>query len=128
MKSLAGFTIVELLLSLVISAILLSLALPSYQQYTLRSHRSEGLDALLNTAIQLERSRLINRRYTALETQSSASNKYQIEISVNDDGSEYLLSAIPQQGQSKDSCGTLTLDHLSQQGSAGDTAKCWQGR
>ncbi len=128
MSNKSGFTLMELLITLAISAILLGFALPSYQQYSLRSHRSEGLDALLNIAVQMEKARLINRSYTTLEPRLSATDKYRIEVSVNALGSEYLLSAIPQLGQAKDSCGTLTLDNLSQQGADTDQSGCWQGR
>ncbi len=128
MKYTVGLTLIELIVVLAISAILLSIAIPTYQQYSLRSYRSEGIDTLLNMAILMERTRLQNRRYTQLEPSLSATGKYRLEISVNDTGSEYLLSVIPQQGQRKDSCGTLTLDHLSQQDSADDAVKCWQGR
>lgn len=128
MNPVKGFTLIELIITIAISAILLGLALPSYQQYRLRSHRSEGLDGLLNTAVQMEKTRLINRRYASMETRLTTTGKYQIEVSVSDDGNEYFLSSIPQLGQREDSCGTLTLNNLSQQGSSDNDTRCWHGR
>ena len=123
-----SITSLELIVVILIVAILVSLALPSYQQYSLRSHRSEGLDALVSTAMLMERNRLINRQYTAIQPKLTRSGYYQVTVGVSDHGGAYLLTAIPQEGQHQDNCGRLGLDSLSQQTAEGDAAKCWQGR
>jgi type IV pilus assembly protein PilE len=123
-----GFTLLELIVVILIIAVLVSLALPSYTQYSLRSHRSEGLDALVSSAMLMERNRLINRRYAAIEPRLTISGYYEITVSISENGGGYALTAIPQDGQHQDSCGRLGLDSLSQQTAEGDAGKCWQGR
>jgi len=123
-----GFTLLELIVVILIIAVLVSLALPSYQQYSLRSHRSEGLDALVSTAMLMERNRLINRRYAAIDPRLTNSGYYEVTVSITDNGGGYVLTAVPQNGQHQDDCGRLGLDSLSQQTAEGDAGKCWQGR
>lgn len=123
-----GFTLLELLCVILIMAILVSLALPSYHQYSLRSHRSEGMDALIATAMLMERNRLINRSYESIPAKLTRSGHYEINVSIQDNGSAYGISATPKNAQIKDSCGQLGLDSLSQQTAEGDVLKCWQGR
>lgn len=118
----------ELMIVILIMAILVSLALPAYHQYSLRSHRSEGLDALITTAMLMERNRLINRRYHSIPEKLTRSDHYKVSVSIQDNGSAYRISATPQNAQQKDSCGWLGLDSLSQQTAEGDALKCWQGR
>jgi len=58
-----GFTLIELMITVVVIAILASIALPSYRQYVLRSHRVEAKTALLNVAAEQEKFYLQRNRY-----------------------------------------------------------------
>jgi type IV pilus assembly protein PilE len=49
-----GFTIIELMIAVAIVAILSAIALPSYNDYIMRSRVPPGLDALTATATRLE--------------------------------------------------------------------------
>jgi len=51
----AGFTLIELMVVVVIVAILAMIALPSYRQHTLKAHRTDCQQGLLNVAAQQER-------------------------------------------------------------------------
>jgi type IV pilus assembly protein PilE len=50
-----GFSLIELLIAMVIVAILASIAIPSYNTYILRSHRTDAKSALLDLASLEER-------------------------------------------------------------------------
>jgi type IV pilus assembly protein PilE len=60
----AGVSLIELLAVVVIIAILGLIAIPSYRQYTIRAHRTEGKAALLRLATNQERFYLQNHRYS----------------------------------------------------------------
>lgn len=63
-----GFTLIELLIAMVIVAILASIAIPSYQAYVLRSHRTDAKSALLDMASLEERFFSTNNTYSQLPT------------------------------------------------------------
>ncbi len=60
-----GVTLIELMIVIVVVAILASIAVPSYRQYVLRSHRVEAKTALLNLAAAQEKFYLENNTYAA---------------------------------------------------------------
>src|ERR1700687_4891412 len=59
-----GFSLIELLIAMVIVAILAAIAIPSYQTYTLRSHRTDAKSALLDMASLEERFFSTNNSYS----------------------------------------------------------------
>jgi type IV pilus assembly protein PilE len=61
---LLGFTLVELLITMVIVAILAAIAVPSYRNYVMRSQRSSAMTALLRIQAAEERFFLQNNAYT----------------------------------------------------------------
>ena len=68
----SGMTLIELMVVLVILAVLASIAIPSYRQYILRSHRVEAKAALLNVAAAQEKFYLQNNTYAANSVLSTA--------------------------------------------------------
>ena len=60
-----GVTLIELMIVIVVVAILASIAIPSYRQYVLRTHRVEAKTALLNLAAAQEKHYLANNTYAA---------------------------------------------------------------
>ena len=64
-KKFKGFTIIELMIVLMIVAILMSLAYPSYVGYVRKAKRGEAQQLLLNWAINQEIWRSNNTLYTA---------------------------------------------------------------
>ena len=60
----AGVTLIELIVVVGIVALLATVAVPSYRQYTMRAHRTEGTAALLRLAANQERFYLQNNRYS----------------------------------------------------------------
>jgi type IV pilus assembly protein PilE len=64
-KYAAGFTLVELIVAMVILATLAAIAIPSYNSYVLKAHRSEVKSALLDAASLEERYFSTSNVYTA---------------------------------------------------------------
>jgi len=61
-----GFTLIELMITVSIIAILAAVAYPSYVKQVLRSHRAEGRDALLQVQLAQEKYFLSNNSFTTL--------------------------------------------------------------
>ena len=64
-RSQGGFSLVELMITLVILAVLMSIAIPSYQSQLEKSRRSEGKALLSEIAALQESFRTEQNRYTA---------------------------------------------------------------
>ena len=65
MKRSAGFTLIELMITVVIVTILVAIALPSYQAHMIRAIRSAGQQFLLDIAQRQEQYFLDARWYAA---------------------------------------------------------------
>lgn len=61
----SGFTLIELMIVLVVLAVLVSIAVPSYRNYVIRANRSEAKSALLALATAQEKYYLQCNVYTA---------------------------------------------------------------
>lgn len=146
MNSTRGFTLIEVMITVAIVGILAAIAYPSYQQYVLRSHRSEGMALLSEAAARMERYYAQNSTYatatpnrlgltsTANATTVNSTNGYYSLSLGTPTATTYNLSATPQNAQRSDTCGTLTLDSTGLRGAAGTTAtanaatvtSCWR--
>lgn len=65
MKKDSGFTLIELMIAVVIVGILASIALPTYQNYVIKSRRADAFDGLMNLQSKQERYRASNSRYAS---------------------------------------------------------------
>ncbi|KAB2930005.1 MAG: prepilin-type N-terminal cleavage/methylation domain-containing protein [Candidatus Contendobacter sp.] len=137
----AGFTLVELMITVAIIGILAAIALPSYLQYVRRAHRAEAKAALLNDAQFLERNFTETNRYdqdaagvaiTAASlphTQSPANGAAVYNIGLVVAQTTYTLSATAVAGGPMDGqvCNTLGLNNVGQKtAGSDDVAYCWQ--
>ena len=140
MRRCRGFSLLELLITLGIVAILLTVALPAYQSSVIKSRRSDAMAALVEAAGRQEQWRFAAGRYTddllelgyAEDPMTSDEGHYRITADTcggDSLASCFLLTATPAPGspQSNDGrCATLTLDARGARGATGtDPAGCW---
>jgi type IV pilus assembly protein PilE len=116
-KRILGFTIIELMIVLMIVAILLALAYPSYTQYARKAKRGEAQQLLMNWAINQEIWRSNNPFY-AKEADLAAPTNDHYELSTVGDptATAYTLQAVGGGDQVNDKardgtpCKTLTMN------------------
>ena len=129
-----GFSLIELMIAVVIIAIILAIAMPSYTQHVVAARRAEAQSGLMSLATKMERYFVEHNSYkgATLENigikEKTENNFYLLKIAKATDSS-YQLEAIPQDAQAKQDkkCGALSLNA---QGVKGDTgtgiaADCW---
>lgn len=102
-----GFTMIELMIVMIIVAILLSIAVPSYRAWILKSHRSDAMATLSQDQVILERCYALSFSYATacaalpVFPQTSPQGYYSITLS-NQTPTSYTLTAT--------AIGTQTLD------------------
>jgi type IV pilus assembly protein PilE len=126
-----GFTLIELMIVIVIIAILMTIAIPSYRRYVIRGHRSAAIGEMMSLANREQQLLIANRAYadTAALTASGytpapeVTQFYTYTVTVGTSVlPTFLITFTPTGGQASD--GALTLD---QSGVKLPTDK-WQGR
>ena len=134
----AGFSLIELMIVVVIISILAAIAIPSYRQYVLRGHRTDATRALQDLASRQENYFFSNNMYTnnlsLLGATSSVAGQYftvSVSIPAGSSSTDYLITATAKGTQVQDSaCTAFTLARSGEKGSSGtglaDT--CWGGR
>lgn len=141
-----GITLIELLTVIVILGVLLSIALPTYRRYLIRSQRSEAKIALLQLQTAQEKYYAQYNRYTDKVTATSTAaspglgllgvtetGKYDIKVTELTDGDQaYVASASPHAGGGQDDdkdCGTFTINERGVRGNSSgstNTELCWK--
>ncbi len=117
-----GVTLIELLVVILITALLMAVAVPSYRQYNLRANRAEGQALLMQAAAAQERFYLQASRYAALDqlelnqpaglgmSRFSESGRYELNI-INADDESFVLAVRARAEQAGDrDCVVLALD------------------
>ena len=142
-----GFTLIELMITVAILAIITAIAYPSYTENVRRGKRAEVRSALLEDAQYMERFFTENSSYliSANNAQPALPNTviprgatgaaitYNIRFAANParTATTYVLEAIPANSMAADPCNGFTLNHVGQRGSTTPptegktTADCW---
>lgn len=118
-----GFTLIELMIAVAVVGILLSIALPAYQDQVRRSSREAAQAQLVELASLQERIFLNGNAYTANVTAAyngtaagglgvtsgrTRDNKYTLTAAAA--GATFTLTATPVAGSTQASDGTLTIN------------------
>ena len=139
-----GFTLVELMIACVVLAIIVAVAMPSYQAQVRKSRRADARNAVLDLAGREERFLSISNSYSQTPgdvgytafPMTVNNGYYQLNVTVPDPNQpgvtpSYLITATSFGPQVTDTdCQTFTVNQLGQQAalnSAGapNTATCW---
>lgn len=117
MKRHNGMTIIELMITLLIVLICAIVAVSVFRPYVLKSHRTDGMNAILNLQLAEERYRSTNTQYGTLAqiggSSTSPQGYYSLAIS-NVSTSGFTITATGQGTQANDTegstgCSSLTL-------------------
>lgn len=143
-----GFTLIELMVTVLVVAILAAIAVPSYTASVRKSRRSEARTALLDMASREERFNSTNSAYSSTPANLGYTGTFPItvgsgfykvsvmtcaQVTCTADagtGAAFLLTATPITPQTADTiCASFTLDSTGTQqvtGTASATpATCW---
>lgn len=127
-----GFTLIELMIAVAILAIIVSIAIPTYERYVVETNRGEGKVVINNVAQGLERcysrfSQYNDGACTVTLPAVSENGHYSVTAALT--ATTYTLTAAPQGNQAtRDAeCGSLTLTHTGVRGvtGSGTVEDCW---
>ncbi|MBT8144578.1 MAG: type IV pilin protein [Gammaproteobacteria bacterium] len=137
MNSNAGFTLIELVITVAILIILAAIAVPNYRNHVIRSNRTDGMATLMRIAAAQEKFYLQNNSYTADLSAAglnvgNSSDYYTYVVASDDLTSRFTATASPVESQKQDDkCATLSLDNFGNKSARdGDnndtTSTCWR--
>jgi type IV pilus assembly protein PilE len=141
----AGFTLIELMVTVLIAAILLTIAVPAYQTYIRKSRRTEAKTAVLDLAGREETLFSTTNNYSNLSSAvgygaggfpaAVGNNYYTVTVAVPPANAPptFTVTAVPAAGSSQlldTACQSFSVDQLGNQtaldaGGAVNTATCW---
>ena len=139
-----GFSLLEMLVVLALLALLMRIALPSYQDSVRRAKRTEAWASMMKAMQQQERHYSLHGTYVAFSAKqangfhwysgsSPANSAYELSAAACDKHTLkqcVILTARPgtgrvQSGYTDAACGTITLNSAGVRSASGNGAQCW---
>ena len=140
-----GFTLIEIMITIVILGVLLAVAIPSYQAQVIRGRRLDARSALLEASSREEKLYAISNQYSAtavdlgypnlpfaISSSGNGTSYYTLSLTISNAGASYVATATPTAGQTQDfDCYTYTVDqsgargNLNANGQPTSTSGCW---
>lgn len=133
-----GFTLIELMITVAVIAILAAIAVPSYYQYTLRSNRSAAESFMQEVAGAQERYMVDSRQFAGslsvlgYTVPNTVAPNYKVDLAKTGSVSGgippgYTITATPQGSQVRDTgCATLTLNGDGSKTASTGATNCWK--
>jgi len=129
-RSSRGFTLIEIMIVIAIIGIILTISIPSYNEYVKKGRRAEVVSLLSEQAQTLERFYTRNNVYTGVTGLSTGNDFYTITPTLTDQ--TFVLTALRKTGSAMatDKCGDFTLTNAGvrsmNNATTGVTTKdCW---
>lgn len=137
-----GFTLIELMITVAVVAILAAIAYPAYQDQIRKSRRSAAQGVLLEVASREQQLFLDSRQYVAAADTAALAPPSNIRVTVQANllasydfsvvttavanaVPTFTVTAVPKGAQASDKCGTMTIDQATVKTAAANCGGTW---
>lgn len=128
-----GFTLIELMITVAVVAILARIALPSYTEYVNRSHRANAKNTLLQAAQWMERAATTQGTYPITANVPNSllvveGSRYTAAVASTASTYTFTATRALNTGQANDKCGDFVLDQTNNRtllNNSATVADCW---